>query len=51
MFNLEDNDMSKTYDKIVEDEWSDRLDSCYNYNRDVDNIGNRYRRLKYEVFK
>ena len=46
MFNLEDNDMSKTYDKIVEDEWSDRLDSCYDYNRDVDNIGNRYYYLK-----
>ena len=46
MFDLEDNSMSKTYDKLVEEEWSIRLDSCYDYNRDVDNIGNRYYYIK-----
>jgi hypothetical protein len=46
MFDLEDNSMSKTYDEIVKEEWSERLDSCYDYNRDVDNIGNRYYYLK-----
>ena len=46
MFNLEDNSMSQTYDEIVEDEWSKRLDGCYDYNRNVDNIGNRYYYLK-----
>ena len=46
MLDLDYNDMSKTYDKLVEEEWSIRLDSCYDYNRDVDNIGNRYYYIK-----
>lgn len=37
---------SKTYDEIVQREWTNRLSGCYDYNREVDNIGNRYYYIK-----
>ena len=46
MFDFQGNNLSTTYDKIVEEEWANRLDNCYDYNKDVDNIGNRYYYIK-----